>query len=125
MCQINFYLFRVKNVTGYASVPRTERSEQVQNTWLISQTHKIQPFCTIGCSELRLAFRSKVQVRAAELELPPQSGVDFRDGRGQVLMVGPGHGPRNHHPLPLVGDNEYSLIERQSLRQQPGTQGDA
>ncbi len=56
------------------------------------------------------------QVGAAEPELPPQlnptprgrrmTGVDSGDGPGPVLKVGPGHGPQNNHPVPLVGDNE-------------------
>ncbi len=58
---------------------------------------------------------------AAESELPPQSspgrsitGVDLGDGQGPVLVVGPGHRPRNHHPVPLIGDNEFGLIGCQS-----------
>ncbi len=52
---------------------------------------------------------------AAEPELPPQlsptprgkrmAGVDSGDGWGPVLVVGPGLRPRNHNPVPLIGDN--------------------
>ncbi len=74
-------------------------------------------------------------VGAAEPELPPQSsptprgrrmtGVDSRDRGGPVLVVGPGHRPRNHNPVPFIGDNEYGHLGRQSHRRRPGTQGDA
>jgi hypothetical protein len=55
------------------------------------------------------------QDEAAEPELP----------RGPVLVVGPGHRPRNYHPVPLTGDNEFGLIACQSHRQRPGMQEDA
>jgi hypothetical protein len=76
-------------------------------------------------------------VGAAEPELPPQpsptpmgrgrgmAGVDSGDGRGPVLVVGPGLRPRNHNPVPLIGDNEYGHLGRQSRSRRPGTQGDA
>jgi hypothetical protein len=76
-------------------------------------------------------------VGAAEPELPPQpspapmgrgrgmAGVDSGDGRGPVLVVGPGLRPRNRNPVPLIGDNEYGHLGRQSRRRRPGTQGDA
>jgi hypothetical protein len=51
--------------------------------------------------------------------------VDLGDGQGLALVVGPGHRPRNYHPVPLTGDNEFGLIGCQSLRQRPGMQGDA
>jgi hypothetical protein len=75
-------------------------------------------------------------VGAAEPELPPHSRptsrgrrmtcVDSGDGRGPVLVVGPpGRRPWNHHPVPLIGDNEYGHLGRQSRRRRPRTQGDA
>ncbi len=76
-------------------------------------------------------------VGAAEPELPPQpsptpmgrgrgmAGVDSGDRRGPVLVVGPGPRPRNLNPVPLIGDNEYGHLGRQSRRRRPGTQGDA
>ncbi len=66
------------------------------------------------------------EVGAAEPELPPQSSptprgrrmavVDSGDGRGPVFMVVPGCRPQNHHPVLLIGDNEYRHLGRQSRR---------
>jgi hypothetical protein len=47
------------------------------------------------------------------------TGVDSGDGRDPVLVVGPGCRPRNHHPVPLIGDNEYGHLRRQRCRRRP------
>jgi hypothetical protein len=39
------------------------------------------------------------------------TGVDSGD-----LVVGPGLRPRNHHPVPIIGDNEYGHLRCQSRR---------
>jgi hypothetical protein len=44
------------------------------------------------------------------------AGVDSVDGRGPVLVVGPGLRSRNRNPVPLIGDNEYGHLGRQSRR---------
>jgi hypothetical protein len=65
-------------------------------------------------------------VGAAEPELPPQPSptprgrrmacVDSGDGQGPVLVVGPGLRPWNRNPVPLISDNEYGHLGRQSRR---------
>ncbi len=80
-------------------------------------------------------FPPAQMIGAAEPKLPPQlsptprgkrmAGVDSGDGRGPVLVVGPGLGPRNHNPVPLIGDNECRHLGRLSRRRRPWTQGDA
>jgi hypothetical protein len=52
------------------------------------------------------------------------TGVDSWDGWDRVIVFGPDHRPWSHHPPvpPLIGDNEYCLIRRQSLRRPPGMQ---
>ncbi len=37
------------------------------------------------------------------------TGIDWGDGQGLVPMVGPGWRPRNHDPVLLIGDNEYTV----------------
>ncbi len=52
-----------------------------------------------------------------------QESVPGEDGRGPLLVVGPGRSslprPGETYPVLLVGDNEYGLIGRQSLRRRP------
>jgi hypothetical protein len=52
------------------------------------------------------------------------TGVDSWDGWDRVIVFVLGCKQRSHHPVPpLIGDNEYCLIRRQSLSRRPGMQG--
>ena len=89
-------------------------------------------FKTPGWLARHIKSNHAALAEAANSDLPPAQRVGAAepelgsgDGRGPVLVVGPGRRPRNHIPVPLIGDNEYGLIGRQSLRRRPGTQGDA
>jgi hypothetical protein len=80
----------------------------------------LRPAQEVGAAEPELTLQSSLTPKGRRM-----TGVDSADRWGPVLMVGPGLRPRNHNPVPLIGDNEYRHLGRQSHRQRPGTQGDA
>ncbi len=100
--------------TAALSCPVPTCSRVFKTPGWLAQHIKSNHFVTADAENSDLPLAQ--MVGAAEPELPPEpsptprerrmAGVDSGDGGGPVLVVGPGLRPRNHNPVPLIGDNE-------------------
>jgi uncharacterized C2H2 Zn-finger protein len=130
-------------VSDVVSVRNNESDRPTRSCTLCSAVFKTEGWLKrhINSNHAELAVSANSNTRPPTVRLtvveagPPPSPLAVRgtrhrrvpveQGRGPLLVVGPGLGPAENNPVQLVGDNEYGQIGRRSLRRRPQLQGEA